>query len=462
MTGAAMARAESILERFGVDGAVAYTAAYRAWQLGAGLVTVLLVARWLSPVEQGVFFTFMSLVALQVVFELGLTTVVMQYASHEMAGLRWTAHGTLEGDRHALARLGALRAFAGRWFTGAAVLVLLVVTPIGAAVLASRPEVTEVPHWTGAWAVLVAATAVSLAAAPAFALLEGCGRVREVARVRAWQDVVAYGACWALLISGAGVTAYAALAATRAVISLAWTVMTAGKAWRALPRADGAILPAIRRELWPMQWRVALSWVSGFFIFQTFAPIAFMLAGAVAAGRLGMTVTIAATVTTLAGSWLAPKAPAFGRLIALGQLGELQALFRRTLSQALGSALLGAALLLGGALAVTRYAPAWRERVLEPNLVALLLVAAVANVAITGLATYLRAFKREPFLASSLAGAVLTPAVLLGGGYLAGVGGMVWGYTLLTVGVGLPWAVLIYRAERPRTFAAPLAADGAC
>ncbi len=387
-----MTHVERVLARLGVDGAVGYTVAYRGWQLAAGLVTVLLVGHWLSPIAQGVFFTYMSLVALQVLFELGLTTVVMQYASHEMAHVRWTAHGTLEGDSRALGRLRALRALATRWFAAAAVLVVLVVTPIGLAVLRSRPEVAEVAYWAAAWTVLVVATALTLAVTPALAMLEGCGRVREVARFRLVQDLLAFGVCWLLLLRGAGVMSYAALAVVRALASVAWSTTAVDRPWRALAPSDPSVAGAMWHELWPMQWRIAVSWVSGVFIFQVLPPIAFMVAGAVAAGQLGMTLTVTSTVTTLAASWLGPKAPVFGALIARARFAELHSLFRRTLLQALASALAGAVVVFAGALLVSWHLPAWRERLLEPTLVALLLAVAVANVAITGLATYLRAF----------------------------------------------------------------------
>lgn len=31
-----------------------------------------------------------------------------------------------------------------------------------------------------------------------------------------------------------------------------------------------------KTEIWPLQWRIALSWLSGYFIFQLFTPILFI------------------------------------------------------------------------------------------------------------------------------------------------------------------------------------------
>jgi len=57
----------------GVDRAIFFTVLTRGWNASAGLVTIFLVSHFLSPVLQGYYYTFYSLIALQVFAELGLT-----------------------------------------------------------------------------------------------------------------------------------------------------------------------------------------------------------------------------------------------------------------------------------------------------------------------------------------------------------------------------------------------------
>ena len=71
----------------GLDRAIGFTVLARFWGSLAGLITVALIARFLSPAEQGYYYTFGSLVALQIVFELGFSFVILQMASHERAEL---------------------------------------------------------------------------------------------------------------------------------------------------------------------------------------------------------------------------------------------------------------------------------------------------------------------------------------------------------------------------------------
>src|SRR5580704_1645164 len=92
----------------GLDRAVGFTALARFWSSAAGLVTVALIARFLSQAEQGYYYTFGSLVAMQMVFELGFSFVILQLASHERAQLSISKDYDISGDTIAHARLASV------------------------------------------------------------------------------------------------------------------------------------------------------------------------------------------------------------------------------------------------------------------------------------------------------------------------------------------------------------------
>src|ERR1017187_5170515 len=106
----------------GLDRAIAFTVLARFWSSFAGMVTVLLIARFLSPNEQGYYYTFFSLVALQIVFELGFSFVVLQLAAHERAQLTFLPDGRVEGNPVAHARLASVLQMSVRWYSIAGLL----------------------------------------------------------------------------------------------------------------------------------------------------------------------------------------------------------------------------------------------------------------------------------------------------------------------------------------------------
>src|ERR1035437_9872245 len=71
-----------------------------------------------------------------------------------------------------------------------------------------------------------------------------------------------------------------------------------------------------RAEIFPYQWKIALSWISGYFIFQLFNPVLFATEGAVVAGQMGMTLAALNGVQSLSMAWITTKVPLFSGLIA--------------------------------------------------------------------------------------------------------------------------------------------------
>src|ERR1700693_1347299 len=120
-----------IREVLGIDRAIGFTVLARFWSSAAGLVTVALIARFLSPAEQGYYYTFGSLVALQIVFELGFSYVILQLASHERAELSISIDYEISGAPTAHARLASVIQKSVRWYSVAAMLMAAILLPVG-------------------------------------------------------------------------------------------------------------------------------------------------------------------------------------------------------------------------------------------------------------------------------------------------------------------------------------------
>ena len=106
--------------------------AQRAWQAVAGVVTLGFVAHFLSAVEQGYFYALASLAALYMVLDMGLSTVLVQFAAREFVGLSWGVRGEVEGATPS--RFLTLVRLSLRWYSTAAVIFLLIY-PVGVAFL---------------------------------------------------------------------------------------------------------------------------------------------------------------------------------------------------------------------------------------------------------------------------------------------------------------------------------------
>src|SRR5882724_1207494 len=186
----------------GVDRPVFYVAVGRAWSLFSGPITVLLLAHFFTPKEQGYFYTFASVMALQVFLELGFAQCIVQFASHEFAHLRFLPGGALEGDPRARSRLISLGRLSLKWY---AVMSLLVVVGIGLGghwffSLKNDPSVA----WSLPWWSLCLVTGFALAIMPVGALLEGCNQLPFIYGLRTLTAMMGSLTVWTALCSGAG------------------------------------------------------------------------------------------------------------------------------------------------------------------------------------------------------------------------------------------------------------------
>jgi O-antigen/teichoic acid export membrane protein len=416
------------------------------------LVTIVLVAHGFTPRIQGYHYTFLSLAALQVFAEMGLGQVITQFASHEWARLRFDETGGIAGDPDARSRLAGLARFAFRWYAvGGALLGVLMA--VAGTVYFSRTADDGVA-WRGPWLLLCAGIGARLCLLPAWALLEGCHQVAAAHRYRVLETAAGSFALWVGIVGGAGLWATAAGLGAGALAAVAATVARRRSFFRSLRAAPAGPRLDWRAEIWPMQWRIALSWLAGYLAFSTFTPILFHVRGPEMAGRLGMTWNLIAALTSVAAAWGVARAPAFGGLIAEARFRELDRQLARLLAATILTAVLGAGAIGGAVLALQDLHPGLAARLLDPLPTALFLLGAVVNVSTYPLSVYLRAHKREPYVIPS---AISGIAIVLGSLLLApryGAAGMAAGY-LATVAVMTPVAVWIWHRCRREWHPAP-------
>lgn len=437
-----------ILGYVGIDRAVAYTLAARGWSLISGIVTMLLVVSYLTPDEQGYYYTFASLLAMQIFFELGMSVVVMQFASHEMAHLCWTKMGTIEGDGKAKSRLRSLWILVTKWYGIIAALIIVVILPIGW-IFFSKIHSELAVSWQVAWVWLILAAAINMCCMPFLALLEGCGCVTEVARLRMIQNIIGSLLAWMVLVGGGGLLALSAMNSGLAATVLVWL-------WRTkriflinlLSQNVPGVIIKWKTEIWPFQWRIALSWLSGYFIFQLFTPILFAYHGSIEAGKMGISISIANALMSVAVAWINTKAPSFGSLIAKKNYFELDRVFVLALSQSLA-----VMLVMGFCLCVINFTlhveqVQFAYRILDPLPFCLLVVATTCAYVTYAQAVYLRAHKEEPFMLMSLISAVLIggSAIFIGKKY--GSMGLMSVYALVCAIIGIGCGSIIFFSKK--------------
>jgi O-antigen/teichoic acid export membrane protein len=431
----------------GIDRAIGFTVLARFWSSAAGLVTIALIARFLSPAEQGYYYTFGSLVALQIVFELGFSFVILQMASHERAQLSISIDYELTGDPIAHARLASVIQKSVRWYSVAAVLMAATLLPAGLYFFSTHSHAGQTVSWILPWCSSALMAALNFQIDPFLSFLEGCGYVPEVARLRLMQSATGSLLAWAALITHHGLFAPSMMLLGMALASLVWL---SGKRKLLLGLLRHQTEPhRIRwnQEVWPFQWRIAVSWFCGYFLFWLFNPVLFAFRGPVEAGQMGMSLSLANAIQAIAVSWISTKSAPFGTLIARKEYHRLDHTFFQALKQSFAVSLAGALTAWIGCIYLNLRHFSFAQRLLDPLSLGILLLYMIVNVVISAEAYYLRAHKQEVFFVNSVVGAMAVTVCAFIFGRRYGATGIVVSTCLLNCG-GLLWATHKFRNYR--------------
>lgn len=444
-----MGRAVHWMRRvLGLDRAIGFTILARFWSSLAGLITVIMIARFLSPAEQGYYYTFGSLVALQIVFELGFSFVILQLASHERAHLSISSDYEIQGDTVCHARLASVLQKAVRWYSVAAILMATALIPVGLRFFSVHQQAGSPVSWHLPWCFAVLAATLTFQIDPILSFFEGCGYVSNIAHLRFVQAICGSLMAWTAFLFHHGLFAPGMTIFGNACASLAWLIGKRRLLFHLLRYKTGPHKIVWYKEVWPFQWRIAISWLCAYFIFQLYNPVLFAYQGPIAAGQMGMSLSLATALQAIAVSWINTKAAPFGAMIARKEYKNLDQIFFRTLKQAIVVFLLGSlvTLLLDVYLnfAHVRFA----QRLISPLALLFLLVTTAINIIVSAEALYLRAHKQEKFLLNSILGAIFVSLSTFVLGRYYGILGVASGSLLIALTFGIGSGTFVFMKYR--------------
>jgi hypothetical protein len=334
-----------------------------------------------------------------------------------------------------------------RWYAAICVLMVAVVWPVGVAFFSSSSH-SDPQAWQRPWSWIVVATAGQLLLSPLAAIIEGCGRIADITRMQALQACLVSMTLWGALVGNAGLAAAPFSATAGLGFAAIYLLVRYHRAFRDLAEYRAATNLSWKAEVWPLQWRIALSWLSGYFIFQLFNPLMFRFAGPEEAGRMGLSLSTTGAISAIALAWISTKYPLFGVLIAKRDFAKLDHLFAESLRIALGVSVLGQAALFGAVWFLCSIHHQLGGRFLSPVQLAMLMVSCIINVAVSGMATYLRAHKQEPYLWLSLAIGLCVAVSSAVFGFWWKATGILAGYLFVNLVIGLGGGIIIFRRKR--------------
>lgn len=437
-----------LLNTLGIDGAILYTILARVIQASGGVITVFLIANFLSKEEQGFYYTFASVLAIQIFFELGLGGILTQFVAHEIAHIQMKDN-TFRGEQKHISRLVSILHFSMKWYAVFALLLLFTLTLGGGYFFYINTTNIEHIEWKTPWLIVSIFASANLLLSPMMAILQGMHKVKEMARLALIQQVITISISWLSLLLGAGLYVVAINVVVSFIVLISLYTKTGYfkllyTLWR-LPIFEKI---SYWQEIFPLQWKIALSWASGYFIFQAFNPIVFAFYGPVVAGQVGMTLTILNAILSLVVSWTSTKIPLWSSLIAKKEYGELNNSVSNTVIKSSLVALLiifGALVFISG---LKYFDLSLKDRFLPLSLCTIFFLSIPVNNIINIWATTLRCFKKEPFLFQSLFIGICCIIEIYISAKRFDIRTLIIGYFLIVTIISLPMAYYIFKKKK--------------
>jgi hypothetical protein len=374
----------------------------------SGIVAIVLIPIFLSKEQQGYWFTMTSIGALALLAELGFFQVTLQFAAHEFAFLRFE-NSNITGDDDHRARLATLFVFCTKWAFYVTIAAYPIIFAIGLYFLSGK---TTNVAWGIPWAVYLFGGAITFFTCALFSFLEGCNSVAAIQRQRLIVALIAMIVMAACLIAGFGLHSLSLSMLAGAFYGIIIVNRRYGRIFHSLVSTARTVHHSWHNHIVSLLWRYGLTWGPSFFIFQIYPPLTFHLRGPVEAGRVGLSIMLWMGVYAVSNSWIYAVTPRFNMLVSKRDWQGLDRLFARSLILSAGTFSLAMAVVLVFIyLFHSRYS--FIDRFSDPLSMLFLGIIWLFQIVVNGLATYLRAHKKEPLVLPSLLAAVYIVATTI-------------------------------------------------
>ena len=373
----------------------------QCWRVFSGPVLLLFIPLFLTPMEQGYWYTFTSVAAFSTLADLGFSNIVLQFAAHEFAFLDFNKNGTVGGDSLHLWKLASFFRFSIRWLARTVCIVFPLIV-IGGFYFLSTHHLDEVNvTWHIPWIIYSTVTAFVFINSTMLYFFEGCNSVGKIQQIRFKISVVTSFSMMIGLVTHIGLYALS----LSAILASLFGFYIIWSNYKMFIRQLWAMSRERSYNWWPefskLIWRYAISWGSGFLVFQLFTPLAFYFKGPVEAGKIGISIALWTAGYNIAISWITAVTPRLNMLIAEKRWTELDCEFYNSLLRSIATMAIG-----GFAFFIIEYAMYHHfylfQRIMSPSGMLILFAAWLLQVFVNSIAIYLRAHKKEPLVVISV------------------------------------------------------------
>lgn len=375
---------------------------FQFYRLISGPLMLFLIPIFLTKIEQGYWYLFSSLAALSTLADLGFSNIILQFSAHEFAHLSISKENEMVEDEIYLRKLGSFFRFSLRWVGSICVITFPIIFLVGVWYLSRDTMLAELLL---PWSIYTLGSSMHFFMSAILSFIEGMERIQETQGIRLKVAIINTIIVSILLVLGCDVFS---LASGMFISSLSAFFLIPAKTRKILYKLmefSKSYIYDWKKEIIPLFTRYALSFASGYFIFQIYTPLMHYFHGPELSGKVGFTLSIVNAIFGMSNIWIYTVTPRINIFVSLNKKAELDEIFMKRLILAVLSYVSLVGFLL---FAIEKFEilGILVDRMMPIIALIILLICYLFQLIINSLAVYLRAHKQEPYVVPSLISAI--------------------------------------------------------
>jgi hypothetical protein len=366
---------------------------------------LLLIPVFLTPQQQGYWYLFGSIAALSVFADLGFSNIILQFAAHEYAFLSTSEQNILIGDITYIKKLGGFFRYVIKWIGRICLIVYPIIVVVGIWFFI-RDGVLSI--YLIPWIIYSIGSFTYFFSNTILSFIEGLDKIAKIQEIRlfsAISNTIIVSTC---LVCNLNIYALSFSVFFSSLVLIFNTIYNFHKTLLQLLKESSGFNYDWKIEILPLFIRYALSFASGYFIFQIYTPLMHYFHGPVYSGKVGITLNFVTTAFNLSGIWMYTIIPRINILISRKEWIELDKIFYKRLFLSLFSYIVivccfyAVVYFFRDFLIIPKIVP----RFLDNYSIIILFMCYFIQQIINAFALYLRGHKKEPFVIPSIISAV--------------------------------------------------------
>ena len=356
-----------------------------------------------SEINQSIYFTITSLFFIQTFVELGFNSVLLHFVGHSRKNI-FIGNNFSSYDFSKNIDLLALAKFSKLWVLCASIILFIVLIFSGLFVLSDF----KTHGIFTLWIFIALFFTLSFIIQPIYIFLDAIGMLRSVCYLKLIQNIsLNIPLCILIIYQFELISLLISQIISFFVIFLFIFIKFKSLIRKLFFDNLNNIFFDWKRKFLPMQWRIAVSSICGYFIFFSYTPLTFKYIDPIIAGKIGFTFTILAGFRSLVSSILNPYVSKYAFLISRKKYKLLNKFIKKNTYLILYLSFLFFIFYFLLILLIKFYDISIYNKLLDPYLTGLLFIGNFLICLSLPISTYLRSFRVEPLMNLSIVSSLI-------------------------------------------------------